>query len=160
MGDALAVSLLEARGFTRDDFAMSHPGGSLGKRLLLMVGDLMHAGQQVPSVPESALISAALLEMTEKKLGMTAIVDAQLRVIGIFTDGDLRRMLGKNLDIHKTAITEVMTPNCAVITKDILAAEAMQIMEKKKINALLVVDDQHRAIGALNMHDLITAGIV
>ncbi|MFI3186480.1 MAG: KpsF/GutQ family sugar-phosphate isomerase [Methylococcaceae bacterium] len=160
MGDALAVSLLEARGFTRDDFAMSHPGGSLGKRLLLMVGDLMHGGQQVPSVPESALISAALLEMTEKKLGMTAIVDAQLRVIGIFTDGDLRRMLGKNLDIHKTAITEVMTPNCAVITKDILAAEAMQIMEKKKINALLVVDDQHRAIGALNMHDLITAGIV
>ena len=158
MGDALAVSLLEARGFTRDDFAMSHPGGSLGKRLLLMVGDLMHAGQQVPSVPESALISAALLEMTEKKLGMTAIVDAQLRVIGIFTDGDLRRMLGKNLDIHKTAITEVMTPKCAVITKDILAAEAMQIMGKKKINALLVVDDQHRAIGALNMHDLITAG--
>ena len=160
MGDALAVSLLEARGFTRDDFALSHPGGSLGRRLLLMVGDIMHVDKQVPVVPESALISHALLEMTEKKLGMTAIVDADNRVIGIFTDGDLRRMLGRNLDIHKTAITEVMTSNCAVIPADILAAEAMQIMERKKINALIVVDSQHRAIGALNMHDLVRAGIV
>ncbi len=160
MGDALAVSLLEARGFTRDDFALSHPGGSLGRRLLLLVGDIMHAGEQVPSVPESALISHALLEMTEKKLGMTAIVDADSRVIGIFTDGDLRRMLAKNLDVHKTLITEVMTANCAVISKDILAAEAMQIMERKKINALIIVDQQHRAIGALNMHDLVRAGIV
>jgi arabinose-5-phosphate isomerase len=160
MGDALAVSLLEARGFTRDDFALSHPGGSLGRRLLLMVGDIMHADDKVPSVPESALISHALLEMTEKKLGMTAIVDADNRVTGIFTDGDLRRMLGRNLDVHKTSITEVMTPNCAVISADILAAEAMQIMEQKKINALIVVDGQRRAIGALNMHDLIRAGIV
>ncbi|MDP1772981.1 MAG: KpsF/GutQ family sugar-phosphate isomerase [Methylobacter sp.] len=160
MGDALAVSLLEARGFTRDDFALSHPGGSLGRRLLLMVADIMHAEDKVPSVPESALISHALLEMTEKKLGMTAIVDADNRVTGIFTDGDLRRMLGRNLDVHKTSITEVMTPNCAVISADILAAEAMQIMEQKKINALIVVDGQHRAIGALNMHDLIRAGIV
>jgi arabinose-5-phosphate isomerase len=160
MGDALAVSLLEARGFTRDDFALSHPGGSLGRRLLLMVADIMHADDKVPSVPESALISHALLEMTEKKLGMTAIVDADNRVTGIFTDGDLRRMLGRNLDVHKTSITEVMTPNCAVISADILAAEAMQIMEQKKINALIVVDQQHRAIGALNMHDLIRAGIV
>lgn len=160
MGDALAVSLLEARGFTRDDFALSHPGGSLGKRLLLMVGDIMHADEQVPVVSESALISHALLEMTEKKLGMTAIVDADNRVTGIFTDGDLRRMLGRNLDVHKTAITEVMTSNCAVISADTLAAEAMQIMERKKINALIVVDEQHRAIGALNMHDLVRAGIV
>jgi arabinose-5-phosphate isomerase len=160
MGDALAVSLLEARGFTRDDFALSHPGGSLGRRLLLLVSDIMHADGSVPSVHESALISQALLEMTEKKLGMTAIVDSNQRVIGIFTDGDLRRMLGRNLDVHKTAITEVMTPNCAVIFADILAAEAMQIMERKKINALIVVDQQHRAIGALNMHDLIRAGIV
>ncbi len=160
MGDALAVSLLEARGFTRDDFALSHPGGSLGRRLLLMVGDIMHADDKVPSVPESALISHALLEMTEKKLGMTAIVDTDNRVTGIFTDGDLRRMLGRNLDVHKTSITEVMTPNCAVISADILAAEAMQIMEQKKINALIVVDGQRRAIGALNMHDLIRAGIV
>jgi arabinose-5-phosphate isomerase len=160
MGDALAVSLLEARGFTRDDFAMSHPGGSLGRRLLLMVGDIMHADEEVPSVQESALISHALLEMTEKKLGMTAIVDADNRVAGIFTDGDLRRMLGRNLDVHRTPITEVMTPNCAVISADTLAAEAMQIMERKKINALIVVDEQHKAIGALNMHDLIRAGIV
>lgn len=160
MGDALAVSLLEARGFTRDDFAFSHPGGSLGKRLLLRVHDIMHVGDKMPSVPESALISDALLEMTEKKLGMTAIVDSGNKVIGIFTDGDLRRMLSKQLDINKTVITEVMTPNCAVIPPDILAAEAMQIMEQKRINALIVIDGQHRAIGALNMHDLIRAGIV
>lgn len=160
MGDALAVSLLEARGFTRDDFALSHPGGSLGKRLLLRVSDIMHVGTAMPSVPESALISHALLEMTEKKLGMTAIVEANNRVIGIFTDGDLRRMLAKNLDIHNTRITEVMTPHCTVVTAEMLAAEAMQIMEQKKINALIVVDDQQYAIGALNMHDLIRAGIV
>lgn len=160
MGDALTVSLLEARGFTRDDFALSHPGGSLGKRLLLMVSDIMHAGSQVPAVRETALISEALLEMTEKKLGMTAVVDADNRVAGIFTDGDLRRMLGRNLDIHRTAITEVMTPHCTVIPADLLAAEAMRIMEQKKINALIVVDGQRRAIGALNMHDLIRAGIV
>jgi arabinose-5-phosphate isomerase len=160
MGDALAVSLLEARGFTRDDFALSHPGGSLGKRLLLMVGDIMHIGDKVPVVPESALIGQALLEMTEKKLGMTAIVDSDNRVAGIFTDGDLRRMLGRNLDIHKTAIADVMTPNCTLITADILAAEAMRIMEQKKINALIVVDGQRKVLGALNMHDLVRAGIV
>jgi len=160
MGDALAVSLLEARGFTRDDFALSHPGGSLGKRLLLMVEDIMHVGNEVPVVTETALISDALLEMTEKKLGMTAIVDAKQRMMGIFTDGDLRRMLGRNLDIHNTSITEVMTSSCAVIPADILAAEAMQIMEQKKINALMVVDQDQRPIGALNMHDLIRAGIV
>ncbi|MDP3008779.1 MAG: KpsF/GutQ family sugar-phosphate isomerase [Methylococcales bacterium] len=160
MGDALAVSLLEARGFTRDDFALSHPGGSLGKRLLLRVSDMMHVGEQIPSVQESAFISDALLEMTEKKLGMTAIVNAQEQVSGIFTDGDLRRMLSKNLNIHTTSIMEVMTSHCAVITADILAAEAMQIMERKKINALIVVDDEQRAVGALNMHDLIRAGIV
>ena len=160
MGDALAVSLLEARGFTRDDFALSHPGGSLGRRLLLRVSDIMHVGNDIPSVPESALISHALLEMTEKKLGMTAIVDADNRVVGIFTDGDLRRTLAKNLDIQNTAISEVMTPQCAVISEDILAAEAMQVMEQKKINALIVVDEQKMAVGALNMHDLIRAGIV
>ena len=160
MGDALAVSLLEARGFTRDDFALSHPGGSLGRRLLLRVSDIMHAGNDIPSVTESAFISQALLEMTEKKLGMTAIVNVGNQVIGIFTDGDLRRTLAKNLNIHNTAISEVMTSHCAVIFKDILAAEAMQIMEQKKINALIVVDNQRLAIGALNMHDLIRAGIV
>ncbi|TSA39131.1 MAG: KpsF/GutQ family sugar-phosphate isomerase [Methylococcaceae bacterium] len=160
MGDALAVSLLEARGFTRDDFALSHPGGSLGRQLLLRVEDIMHVGDAIPSVPQTALISYALLEMTEKKLGMTAVVDNDNVVIGIFTDGDLRRMLGRNLDINQTAITEVMTPYCAVISADILAAEAMQIMEQKKINALIVVDSKRHALGALNMHDLLKAGIV
>jgi arabinose-5-phosphate isomerase len=160
MGDALAVSLLEARGFTRDDFALSHPGGSLGRRLLLRVSDIMHVGNDMPSISESALISHALLEMTEKKLGMTAIVDNCNRVIGIFTDGDLRRTLAKNLDIQNTVISEVMTSQCTVISEDILAAEAMQIMEQKKINALIVVDNQKMAVGALNMHDLIRAGIV
>lgn len=160
MGDALAVSLLEARGFTRNDFALSHPGGSLGKRLLLRVEDIMQVGDNIPSVPESAVISYALLEMTEKKLGMTAIVDSNKQVVGIFTDGDLRRTLAKNLDLQNTPISEVMTSPCALINKDILAAEAMQIMEQKKINALIVVDEQRLAIGALNMHDLIRAGIV
>ena len=160
MGDALAVSLLEARGFTRDDFALSHPGGSLGKQLLLRVGDIMHVDGAMPMVHKSMPVSAALLEMTEKKLGMTAIVEDDNRLIGIFTDGDLRRMLGKNLDVRNTLIVDVMTPNCTVIKADALAAEAMQIMEQKKINALIVVDDGQRALGALNMHDLIRAGIV
>jgi arabinose-5-phosphate isomerase len=160
MGDALAVSLLEARGFTRDDFALSHPGGSLGKQLLLRVGDIMHVNEAMPIVHKSALISAALLEMTEKKLGMTAIVEDDNRLVGIFTDGDLRRMLANSFDIHNNRIVDVMTPNCTVIKADALAAQAMQIMEQKKINALIVVDDGHRALGALNMHDLIRAGIV
>jgi len=160
MGDALAVSLLEARGFTRNDFALSHPGGSLGKRLLLRVADLMHSGHEIPVVCEAALISEALLEMTEKKLGMTGVVDDEARVSGIFTDGDLRRMLGQNIDVHGTQVSKVMTRHCTVITKDILAAEAMQIMEEKKINALVVVDDDNKPVGALNMHDLIRAGIV
>jgi arabinose-5-phosphate isomerase len=160
MGDALAVSLLDARGFTRDDFALSHPGGSLGKRLLLRVSDIMHSDDDMPSVPATALIGSALLEMTEKKLGMTAIVDESNRVIGIFTDGDLRRTLARNIDIQNTAISVVMTPQCALISANILAAEAMQIMEQKKINALIIVDENNIAVGALNMHDLIRAGIV
>jgi len=132
MGDALAVSLLETKGFTRDDFALSHPGGSLGKRLLLQVNDIMHRGSEVPVVTDSVLVSDALLEMTGKKLGMTAVVDGEGRVAGIFTDGDLRRMLEKNLDVHATRIAEVMTGPCKVIDVDMLAAEAMQIMESKK----------------------------
>lgn len=115
MGDALSVSLLEVRGFTRDDFAMSHPGGTLGKRLLLRVADVMHENDAIPAVHQSAFISEALLEMTEKKLGMTAIVEDNNKLTGIFTDGDLRRMLAKSLDIHTTSITKVMTPNCTVI---------------------------------------------
>ncbi len=160
MGDALAVSLLEAKGFTRDDFALSHPGGSLGKRLLLMVSDVMHSGKDVPSITEHAWVCDALLEMTEKKLGMTAVVDSENQVIGVFTDGDLRRMLEKNLDIHTTKIAQVMTASCAAIKSDILAAEAMKVMQQKKINALLIVDEQNKLSGALNMHDLVRAGIV
>jgi arabinose-5-phosphate isomerase len=160
MGDALAVSLLETKGFTRDDFALSHPGGSLGKRLLLKVIDVMHSGIEVPVVPMGSLVSRALLEMTKKKLGMTAVVNPENEVVGIFTDGDLRRMLENNLDVHSALIDQVMTRNCKVINADILAAEAMQIMEIMKINALLVVDAQQSLIGALNMHDLVRAGIV
>lgn len=160
MGDALAVSLLQSKGFTRDDFALSHPGGSLGKRLLLQVSDIMHTGEEVPMVSDMVSVREALLEMTEKKLGMTAIVDQERRVAGIFTDGDLRRMLEKNLDVHSTPVAKVMTSHCMVIRANILAAEAMQIMEAKKINALLVVDDKQNLQGALNMHDLLRAGIV
>jgi arabinose-5-phosphate isomerase len=159
MGDALAVALLQVKGFSRDDFALSHPGGSLGKRLLLKVSDVMHGGDAVPAVADHALVSQALVEMTNKKLGMTAVVDATQRVMGIFTDGDLRRMLEKNRDVHSTPIAEVMTTGCTTISADRLAAEAMQIMEHKKINALLVVDDQQRLVAALNMHDLLRAGL-
>jgi arabinose-5-phosphate isomerase len=160
MGDALAVSLLQSKGFTRDDFALSHPGGSLGKRLLLQVSDVMHCGPEVPFVGNEATISEALVEMTQKKLGMTAVVDDGHRVVGIFTDGDLRRMLEKNLDVHTTKIASVMTSPCAMIDVAMLAAEAMQIMETKKINALLIVDENKVLQGALNMHDLLRAGIV
>lgn len=160
MGDALAVSLLETRGFTRDDFALSHPGGSLGKRLLMRVSDIMHRDGEVPAVSCDSLVADVLLEMTGKKLGMTAVVDDERKVIGIFTDGDLRRMLEKNLDVHGTAITEVMTSPCTMIGQTVLAAEAMQIMQQKKINALLVVDERQNLVGALNMHDLLKAGIV
>jgi arabinose-5-phosphate isomerase len=160
MGDALAVSLLHKKGFTRDDFALSHPGGSLGKRLLLQVDDIMHRGAEVPRVVDDVLVSTALLEMTEKNLGMTAVVDTHGCVVGIFTDGDLRRMLEKNLDVHITPVSKVMTQPCTTILAEILAAEAMQIMESKKINALLVVDEHQNLQGALNMHDLLRAGIV
>ncbi|MDD4913857.1 MAG: KpsF/GutQ family sugar-phosphate isomerase [Methylococcales bacterium] len=160
MGDALAVSLLETKGFTRDDFALSHPGGTLGKRLLLKVSDVMHAGLEMPVVAETALVSQALLEMTAKKLGMTAVITTDHQVAGIFTDGDLRRMLEKNLNVHHTVINQVMTRSCTMIGPGMLAAEAMQIMESKKINALLVADENRSLLGALNMHDLIRAGIV
>ena len=160
MGDALAVSLLEVRGFTKDDFALSHPGGSLGKRLLLQVKDIMHSEHEIPQVKQSALIREALLEMSAKKLGMTTVIDDNGRLAGIFTDGDLRRILAKNTDIHQVIMAEVMTTHCLTINKTLLAAEAMQIMEQKKINALVVINDNNQPIGALNMHDLIHAGIV
>lgn len=160
MGDALAVAMLEQKGFTRDDFARSHPGGNLGKRLLLLVSDIMHAGLAMPAVTETAMVSDALLEMTEKKLGMTAVVDSNQQVVGIFTDGDLRRMLEKNRDLHNTKIVAVMTTRCSKIKAHILAAEAMKVMQQNKINALLVVDADNKLVGALNIHDLVRAGIV
>ncbi len=160
MGDALAIALLEARGFTAEDFALSHPGGSLGRRLLLHVEDIMHTGEAIPQVPEGAPLSQALLEMTRKGLGMTAIVDSEDRVTGVFTDGDLRRMLDRNLDVHSTPIEQVMTRDPKTAQTHILAAEALQLMEKHKINALLVTDADRHLVGALNMHDLLRAGVV
>lgn len=160
MGDALAVALLEARGFSREDFAFSHPSGSLGRRLLIRVRDIMHTGADIPAVTEQVAVRDALLEMTVKKLGMTAIVDAEDRVLGIFTDGDLRRLLEKSVDIHATPIQQVMTRGCATVGPDRLAAETVRIMEEKRINALLVSGQDGRLVGALNMHDLLRAGVV
>src|SRR5690606_8413361 len=160
MGDALAVALLEARGFTVEDFARSHPGGSLGRRLLLHVSDLMHTGDAIPRVAPDVLLSEALVEMSRKGLGMTAIVDAGDKVLGIFTDGDLRRTLDRRLDIHAATVSSAMTPAPRTIRAEELAAEALKMMDQHKINALLVVDDNERLIGALNMHDLLRAGIV
>jgi arabinose-5-phosphate isomerase len=160
MGDALAVALLESRGFTAEDFALSHPKGSLGKRLVLRVSDVMHTGREVPSVSGDVRLSEGLMEMTQKSLGMTAIVDHEERVVGIFTDGDLRRTLDAGIDVHSTTMESVMHRNCKVTGPDILAAEAVRIMEENKITGLLVTDDQSRLIGALNIHDLFRAGVM
>ncbi len=160
MGDALAIALLEARGFSTEDFALSHPGGTLGRRLLLRVKDIMHSGDAIPCVYEDTLLVDALLEMTRKGLGATAIIDANNRVLGIFTDGDLRRALDKGVDVHKTGIAQVMTSASKTIKDDILAVEALSLMETHKINALLVVDSDFTLIGALNMHDLLRARVV
>ena len=160
LGDALAIALLDARGFGADDFARSHPGGALGRRLLVHVKDIMHAGETLPKVDESALLSEALLEMSRKGMGMTAIVNAQGKLLGVYTDGDLRRTLDKNLDIHTTPVTQVMTPSPRTINMDKLAAEAVQIMEQYKINGLLVTDENQQLVGVLNMHDLLRAGVV
>jgi len=160
MGDALAVALLEARGFTAEDFARSHPGGSLGRRLLLHVSDLMHSGDAMPRVAPDVTLSAALIEMTQKGLGMTAIVDSDDKVLGVFTDGDLRRTLDRRLDIHTTHVSEAMTRGGKTIRPQELAAEALRLMDDHKINGLLVIDENDRLIGALNMHDLLRAGIV
>lgn len=159
MGDALAIALLGARGFTRDDFARSHPGGRLGRRLLLHVSDVMRSGEALPMVGPNVKLSAALLEITRKGMGMTAIVDEQRKVLGIYTDGDLRRSLDHGMDVHTTLIGELMTPGCKTVRADILAAEAIQVMEAAKINGLLVVDEDNRLVGALNMHDLLRAGV-
>ncbi|KTD99253.1 KpsF/GutQ family sugar-phosphate isomerase [Pseudoalteromonas sp. H71] len=160
MGDAMAVALLEARGFTADDFALSHPGGSLGKRLLLTLKDVMHSGKNTPIINVTQTIKDALIEMSAKGLGMTAIVDSQQQLVGLFTDGDLRRILEQRIDIHTTQIDVVMTKSCTTATQDILAAEALNIMEQKRINGLIIVDEQNHPIGALNMQDLLKAGVL
>ncbi|MCB1733663.1 MAG: KpsF/GutQ family sugar-phosphate isomerase [Gammaproteobacteria bacterium] len=160
MGDALAISLLEARGFTAEDFAMSHPGGRLGRRLLLLIDDIMHGGDRAPRVSPDTNLSGAVLEMTRKGLGMTAVVDTEDRVLGLITDGDLRRILDHQVDVHTTKVDTLMTRKCTTVQAHVLAAEALRIMEEKKINGLLVVDEQNRLLGALNMHDLLRAGVV
>ena len=160
MGDALAVALLDARGFSADDFARTHPGGSLGRRLLVHVRDVMHSGDALPRVDTGASLKAALFEMTQKGLGMTAIVDAAGRVAGLFTDGDLRRVLERPLDIQQARIADLMTKNPKTIRADELAVAAVEKMDTLKINGLLVVDDAGALVGALNMHDLLKAGVV
>ncbi len=160
MGDALAVALLEARGFTEEDFALSHPGGSLGRRLLLHVSDIMHTGDDMPHVAADASISEALLEMSSKGMGMTAIVDNDNKVLGIYTDGDLRRTLDKNIDLQQTPIDQVMTRDCKTVDAHDLAAEVLKLMEDHKINGALVTDSDNHLIGALNMHDLLRAGVM
>jgi arabinose-5-phosphate isomerase len=160
MGDALAVALLESRGFTTEDFALSHPSGSLGKQLLLRVADIMHSGDRVPQVSADVSLSNGLLEMTEKGLGMTAIVDGHGKLLGVFTDGDLRRALDTGIDIHKTDMRSVMHTNCKTTGEDILAAEAVRILQDNKITSLLVVDNDEKLIGALNIHDLLRAGLM
>lgn len=160
MGDALAVALLNARGFSAQDFARSHPGGALGRRLLTYVRDVMRTDEQIPQVSNTATLSAALLEMTRKRLGMTAIVNAQQQVVGIFTDGDLRRMLERTLDFSGLSLADVMTANPVTIQPDRMAVDAVTLMETRKITQLLVTDEQHHLVGALNMHDLFAAKIV
>jgi len=160
MGDALAIALLEAKGFTAEDFAFSHPGGSLGRKLLLKVKTIMHAGQDIPTVALGTSINAALIEVTEKRLGMTTVVDHNGVLVGIFTDGDLRRTLDLNLDLKSTPIEQVMTRQSTTVNEEMLAAEALHIMQTKQINALIACDDQGRPTGALNMHDMLKAGVI
>jgi arabinose-5-phosphate isomerase len=159
MGDALAVAIMRHEDFTEKGFAGSHPGGALGKRLLLNVGALMHTGEAVPSVAAGVPLKDALLEMTRKGLGMTAVVDGQRKLLGVFTDGDLRRALDGDLNLKATPIDSVMTRNPKTVRDDVMATAALALMKEHKISALVVVDAQQRVIGALNMHDLLRAGL-
>jgi arabinose-5-phosphate isomerase len=160
LGDALALALMQAKGFSRDEFARSHPGGALGRKLLTHVRDVMRSGIDAPRIPDTATLSDAILEMSRGRMGITAILDGDERVIGIFTDGDLRRTLQKGADLHATPISSVMTRGPRTISPDKLAAEAVQIMEQHKVNQLLVVDTERRLVGALNMHDLFRAKVI
>jgi arabinose-5-phosphate isomerase len=160
LGDALAVALLDAKGFGAEDFARSHPGGNLGRRLLTHVRDIMRSGERLPMVRENAMLSDAILEISKKGVGMTAIVDDMQRVLGIYTDGDLRRTLEKKLDFNTTPVRSAMSAKPRCISPDALAAEAVQMMEQYNINQMLVVDGQHKLVGALNMHDLLHAKVI
>ena len=160
LGDALAVALMQAKGFSRDEFARSHPGGALGRKLLTHVRDVMRAGAEAPRVPETATLSDAILEMTRSRMGITSVIDAEEHVVGIFTDGDLRRTLQKGVPVEGTLVSSVMSRGPRTITGEKLAVEAVQIMEEHKVNQLLVVDEQQRLVGALNMHDLFRAKVI
>jgi|TARA_B110000914_G_scaffold123172_1_gene107567 arabinose-5-phosphate isomerase len=160
MGDALAVALLDSRGFTKEDFALSHPGGSLGKQLLLTIADLMHSGDAMPVVQSKEKLAAGLMQMTSKGLGMTAVTDSNGILLGVLTDGDLRRAVDRHGDIRDIEIAEIMSRKCKTVRPEMLAVEAVLILENNRINGLIVVDVDNRAIGALNVHDLLRAGIM
>lgn len=160
MGDALAVALLQARGFSAEDFALSHPGGTLGRCLLLRIDELCHQGDSLPLITEQATVSQALIEVTEKKLGMTCVVDSRGCLVGVYTDGDIRRTLTQNYDINTTPISSVMSRSCKTISKGLLAAEALAIMQKYSITSLVVVDESKRPTAVIHLHDLLRAGVI
>ncbi|HBD11612.1 MAG TPA: D-arabinose 5-phosphate isomerase, partial [Porticoccaceae bacterium] len=160
MGDALAIALLEARGFTAEDFAFSHPSGTLGRKLLLRVGDIMHSGEELPWVQETTSLKDALLEMTAKGFGITTVVNDANEIVGVFTDGDLRRTVDAQIDINRASTGEVMTRGCKTVFPDMLAAEAVKIMEDSKITAVIVEDGANHPVGVLRMHDILKAGVV
>ncbi|KTD27819.1 MULTISPECIES: KpsF/GutQ family sugar-phosphate isomerase [Legionella] len=159
MGDALAIALLQARGFSAEDFALSHPGGALGRRLLLRIDELCHHGDELPLIKEDATIREALIEVTAKKLGMTCVIDAHGYLAGVYTDGDVRRTLNQNVDINITPISSVMSRNCKTIKKGLLAAEALAIMQKHSITSLVVIDEENRPAAVVHLHDLLRAGV-
>ncbi|CAA0083383.1 Arabinose 5-phosphate isomerase KdsD [Zhongshania aliphaticivorans] len=159
MGDAIAVALLEAKGFTANDFAMSHPGGALGRRLLLKIDSIMHTNDEIPRVELGCTLSKALLEMSGKGLGMTTVIDTAGALAGIFTDGDLRRALDRGIDIHSSPINDIMTRNCRTISPGTMAAEALRIMEDNKISVLVAVDQDNKPVGVIHTHDLLKAGV-
>lgn len=159
MGDALAIALLQARGFSAEDFALSHPGGSLGKRLLLKIHDVDHVRQELPIIHEQATVREALLEVSDKKLGMTCVVDKHGVLTGVYTDGDIRRTLAQNHDLDTTLLSQVMTRECHTIKSDLLAAEALSIMQKYSITSLVTVDESHRPASVVHLHDLLRAGV-
>jgi arabinose-5-phosphate isomerase len=160
MGDALAMAVLEARGFTENDFALSHPGGALGRRLLLLVDEIMHKDQFIPVVTENTSLKNSLVEMTQKKLGLTTVVDYQGKLVGVFTDGDLRRAFDANHDIHATEVGAIMSKHPKTIHRTTLAAEALNLMETFQITSLIVTDEEHKPVGVLHIHDILRAGVV